>query len=296
MIIRLNKIIDQVEFLIDNPTRKVYSLGIPELDPFYKIVLGATTYIGGTPAHGKSEWLFEMLIRLSEMYSFKHLVFTPETGTADMVYLELACKYLRKSNRPNAFNKISKDEFRHAIGFINEHFIIRENEEKSPSPTIFMEGIQQIIYEEEIKTVTIDPWNEMIHNFNEFGEGGRQDIYLEVALSNVRKFARKNNLHFFVVAHPRTLQKNKDGKYDPPTAYELSGGGTWFAKADSIICVHRPFEFSETHNERTFVDIHIQKAKPKAVGNKGTCEMDYEWQTGRYKVRNGSMEFINPTF
>jgi twinkle protein len=295
MIVRLDKqIIDRVEWLIDNPNKIVYSLDIPELDPFYKIVLGSTTYIGGTPGHGKSEFLFEMLIRLSEKYSFKHLIFTPESGFAEDIYLELACKYLGKSNRPNAFNRITKTDFYNTIGFITEHFIVREVEDKTPSPTSLMQEITECIYENEIKTVTIDPWNELLHNFSEFNDGGRQDVYLEIALSNVRAFARKHKLHFFVVAHPRTLQKNKEGKYDPPTAYELSGGGTWFAKADSILCVHRPLEHSDTHFERTFVDIHVQKAKPKSVGMKGTAEIDYDWVTGRYKSREGSKQIVTP--
>jgi len=295
MIKRLNDIIDKVETLIDFPASGTYSLGFPELDQYYKVALGATTYIAGIPSHGKSEWLFEMLMRLSEMHGFKHYIYSPETGNAEEVYLELACKYLKKVSRENAFNRIRKDEFRHAVSFIHEHFIVRDIEEKAPSPSELLEQVKAEMIELKINTFTIDPWNELSHNFGE--HGGRQDTYLEVVLGNIRRFSRKMNVHSFIIAHPRTLVKNKDGKYDPPTAFEFSGGATWYAKAESIICVNRPFEFSESLFERTYVDIIIQKAKPKKVGKKGIFEIDYDYNTGRYKLRHDDeQQFNNPAF
>ena len=94
MIVRLNDIQKKVIELINNPSVKVYSLGFDSLDPYYKIVLGSTTYIGGQPSHGKTEWLFEMLIRLTQLHGFRHLIYSPETGMAEKIYLELTCKYL----------------------------------------------------------------------------------------------------------------------------------------------------------------------------------------------------------
>lgn len=291
MIRRLNDIIDKVEYLIDHPANDTYSLGFQGLDEHYKIALGATTYIAGIPSHGKTEWLFEMLIRLSEIHGFKHFMYSPETGTAEEVYLELACKYLKKVSRENAFHRIRKNEFRHAIAFINEHFIVRDMEEKAPTPNELIEQVKECIKEVPINTFTLDPWNELTHNFSE--HGGRQDTYLEVVLGNVRRFSRKENIHTFIIAHPRTLIKNKEGRYDPPTAFEFSGGATWYAKADSILCVNRPFEFSETLFERSYVDIIIQKAKPKKVGKKGIFEIDYDYNTGRYKLRHDSEPVFN---
>lgn len=286
MIVRLNDIMGKVTAIIKNQSTKTYPIGFDGLDSIYKVVLGATTYIGGQPSHGKTEWLFEMLIRLSLQYGWKHLIFSPETGSAEKIYLELACKYRSKVFREGAFNQITEVDIIHSAAFIHEHFIIRDMTEKTPTPNDFLQEIKQIVIDQDIKTITIDPWNELFHDFD-----GRQDIYLETALSDIRKFARMNQLHFFIVAHPRTLQKNRDGKYEAPTAYELSGGATWYAKADSILCVFRPNEFSDALHERTWVDIIVQKAKPKEVGTKGIFEADYNWHTGRYLKRG----FIDTT-
>ena len=270
----------KVSALVKNPSSKAFEVGFEELDKIYKVVLGATTYIGGQPSHGKTEWLFEMLIRLSILHGWKHLIFSPETGSAEKIFLELICKYTSKVYREGAFNRVTELDAINAAAFIHAHFIVRDMTEKTPTPGDFLKEIKQIVDSESIKTISIDPWNEMYHPYE-----GRQDEYLSVALSDIRKFARNNQVHIFVVAHPRTLQKNKEGKYEAPTAYELSGGATWYAKADSILCVFRPFEFSEIQHERTYVDIIIQKAKPKEVGQKGIFNADYNWHTGRYSPR-----------
>jgi len=279
----------KVSALVQNPSAKAYAIGFTELDKIYKVVLGATTYIGGQPSHGKTEWLFEMLIRLSLNYGWKHLIFSPETGSAEKIYLELMCKYTSKVYREGAFNRITEIDAIKSAAFIHEHFIIRDMTDKTPTPTDFIEEIKQVVNENDVKTISIDPWNEMYHQYE-----GRQDTYLEVALSEIRKFARTHLVHFFVIAHPRTLQKNKEGKYEAPTAYELSGGATWYAKADSILCVFRPFEFSEINYERTYVDIIVQKAKPKEVGQKGIFQADYNWHTGRYFDRVKQEQTENP--
>lgn len=292
MIVRLNDIYGKVEDFIQNPFRSTYAIGIPDLDRLYKVVLGRTTWVGGIPSHGKTEWMFEMLIRLSEKHGFKHLIYSPETGEVEEIYAEIISKYTRMLLRENAFNRLTKDFARHAAAFINAHFIVREMTENMPSPKEFIEEVRMFLNEEKINTLCIDPWNELYHDFLPFG--GREDKYLENTLGMIRRFARKESIHTFIAVHPRTLRKNTDGLYEPPTAFEFSGGAPWYAKGDSILCVHRPFEFSDTEYERTFVDIHVQKAKPKYIGFKGTFSCDYDLNTGRYKPRHEDAWYDKP--
>lgn len=288
MIVRLNDIIEKIENKILYPEIERYEVGIPGFDQLYSVILGRTTYIGGSASSGKTEWDMEMKIRLSEKYGFKHFMVSPETGTAEDIYLELICKYEKRLLRQTAFERITVDIARNAYAFIHSHFFVREIEENSPSVIELLEECKEFLKEERFHTVTIDPWNELAHDFSPYG--GREDKYLEFILGKFRRFCKKQNLHGYIVVHPRTLQKNKEGKYDPPTAYEFSGGGVWYAKADSILCVYRPFEFSES-SDSTFTDIIIQKAKPKSVGKKGVFECDYDIYKGRYKSRPAKPEW-----
>jgi twinkle protein len=283
MIVNLNTIINQVEAVIKNPEK--FSYKIDMLKDYYSFQLGRTTYFAGIPSHGKSTFLFEVLIQLSEIHGLKHVIFAPEEGGVADVYTTILSMVSRKRNRVGAFDKLSElDLYKHAA-FISNHFHVYDTKEEAKTPYEIMEYIKPYILENEIKTVMLDPWNELKHVYSE-----RQDIYLERVLGDIRLFSRSLNIHTFIVAHPRTLQKPKDSDtYSPPTAFEFSGGATWYAKADGIICVYRPKEFSEIESERTHVDILIQKAK-RGIGRKGEIKLDYDIYEQRYLDRSDSTQ------
>jgi len=62
----------------------------------YSIRLGSTTYLAGAPASGKSEFWFEMLINLSCLHGWKHVIYSPETGSHVDVYSEIMHKFVGK--------------------------------------------------------------------------------------------------------------------------------------------------------------------------------------------------------
>jgi hypothetical protein len=65
----------------------------------------------------------------------------------------------------------------------------------------------------------------------------------------------------------------RDGTFPVPTGMHISGGPTWFAKADSGLTVHR--------GERG-VEVHNWKARHKWIGRVGMTYLDYHVPTGRY--------------
>jgi twinkle protein len=96
-------------------------------------------------------------------------------------------------------------------------------------------------------------------------------------LGKIRRFARRNGVHVWIVAHPQKLIKDKDtGKYKPPTMYEISGGANWRNKADVGICVHRP----DMTNDIT--EIYIQKVRFREIGKLGAVQFRYARETGNY--------------
>jgi twinkle protein len=118
----------------------------------------------------------------------------------------------------------------------------------------------------------IDPWNEVEHLFN----GLSETQYISQELTKIRRFARLNGIHIWIVAHPTKLQKNSQGKYDPPTMYDISGGAHWRNKADNGICVYRDFETNQT-------EIIVQKIRFKEIGKLGSAKLKYTY-SGNYKA------------
>jgi twinkle protein len=99
--------------------------------------------------------------------------------------------------------------------------------------------------------------------------------FIGKCLRKSRKFARKNDIHLFIIAHPTKLLKNKDGEYPIPELWDVSGSAHWRNKADNGICVHRDYEKNETV-------IYVQKIKFKYCGKQGECILKYDLKSGRY--------------
>ena len=100
--------------------------------------------------------------------------------------------------------------------------------------------------------------------------------YISQELTRIRRFARMNGVHVWIVAHPRNLVKDKDGNYRAPTMYEISGGAHWRNKADAGICLHRP------DYKRAETEVIIQKTRFREIGRLGKVELRFAQETGRY--------------
>jgi len=124
----------------------------------------------------------------------------------------------------------------------------------------------------------IDPWNWLEHR-------RPKDVtevqYLSDSLTKVKRFCLDKDVLLWIVAHPRVLEKNKKGDYDPPSPYSINGGAMWRNKADNILCVHRVS--MNDNDEENKVKILVQKIRNKqAVGQTGELELFYDKYTGIY--------------
>ena len=232
-----------------------YKIFEEQMRTTYTVKLGCTTYIIGIPGHGKSEIHNEILMRLSERYNLKHFYWSPEGGSVVRQIADLMSKYKRKP-----FNDLKGTDFDEAFGFVNTyfHFLDFPTDELLDA-TAFFDLAQKAITLENLNTVSIDPWNELYHNFTPFS--GREDMYLSFVLGKIRKFSEDNNIHAFIIVHPRTQYEKaaKGGGYKPINIYELSGGAMWANKAQSILSIFRE-DFGT--NEAALI---FQKVKPKEV-------------------------------
>ena len=248
------------------------STGWKNLDELYTVRVGEMTIITGIPGSGKSNVLDALCINMILRHYWKIAYFSPENWPVKRHMKTLLEKLIDKSFEVSQYGpRMDVDDIKAGTHHLDDHirFIIPKNELMTVDTILKYARILCLQYG--IKGLVIDPWNEVEHCLE---RGEREDMYISRQLTKIRRFARFNGIHIWVVAHPTKLTKNSSGNYDPPTMYDISGGAHWRNKADNGICVYRDFNTNTT-------TIIVQKIRFREIGTLGQCDFKYR-HTGNY--------------
>lgn len=263
--------------------------GFKVLDELYTLKQGFMTFILMPPGHGKTEFAVELAINQATKFGKRTLLNTPETGSVEDIIAELIHKKTGKSFfKTNGFHCEDK-EYYEALNWIEHHFLILDTDEKSYSFTEMFEAADQWEKEtkQKIHLMIGDPYNELRHDMGSYG--GRQDLYIEDSIGDLRRRCKKSNRHFILCLHPANQQIVTTGeiRYFPmPTAREAAGGQALLRKAFCWINGWRPPVGLNDANGMPYQEnqliITLEKVKPKGVGKKGTTSVYFDWQKNRY--------------
>jgi hypothetical protein len=283
-IIQLKDVQSQLFDLHKNGNIPGFSTGFESLDKFYTVKLGSTTIIYGHPTSGKSQFLFQLLVNLSQKYGFRHLIYSPESGNAAEIFAEIAHVVSGKSFDKRSINyHISEKELYNVIPMISDYFkIIEPGDENGVNYQTWIELTKEAIVDYDIKTSSFDNWNDIEHNLKD--ANGMISEYLKLQLPKFNRLAKKNNIHCFGVAHARSPQIIVGQKFpEMPRPDEIEGGSVWYAKAMNLLGLHR--EYIENENgwiQSNDLTIDIKKVKPKIVGKKGRVVLNYNYWENKY--------------
>ena len=275
----------------------------------YTIKEGCTTYIGSAPASGKTELWFEILINISCLHNWNHVIFSPETGSSAEIFAELCYKYIGKPYVQGQ-NSMSNSEQLQAEMFINDHFIVIDPIDEDLTITKFYELVDSIEKKEGMKihTTTIDPWNELTEEFLP-SDLGREDKYLSRILGTVRKNARKTGRHNCVINHVRdqpmvnskTIAGTDISYFPMPSARDFAGGQVWFRKGLSVLIPWRPpyglLNPDGNGAEKNEVHLKVAKSKPKGVSKNGVYKLYLDLDKYQYYMLDfkGNRIYANRT-
>lgn len=247
-----------------------YSTGWKRLDDYVKLKTGHLMVVTGYPSRGKSTFVDNLLINLAKKYpdKMKHLIASFE-NTFGNYYKTLFEMYRQKPiykiMNENGENSLDKIMFSDAFEFINEHFILFDNERMWNIDEI-CERTEIEVMKHGIKTLVIDPYNRLNNDYKD-----REDKYIGNILSKLCMLSKRLDILVIFVAHPKKPDAEK-----MPTMYSISGSGDWYNMSDYGIIVHR-----ERNSEGRLKDtpqITIAKVKNFSLGNPsgGTIEMYYD--------------------
>lgn len=256
------------------------STGWKSLDEFYSIAPQCWTLVTGIPGMGKSEFLDALMVNLAESGEWNCAVWSPENFPVAAHVVKMMEKRARKPFGNGPTPRMTLDEMAFAGKWVRGHFSWLGGGTET-LPDLVRSAIRSCKQPGRNLAICIDPWNYLNHHDPLLRSPQMSETeYVSIVLSQLTTILRSEEgagVHVFVVAHPRQLYRDKDGKYPVPTGYEVSGSANFFNKADGILTVSRD-KSADTQD----VEIYVQKCRFKHHGKIGIAALQYDRVTGRY--------------
>ena len=264
-----------IQEIYDGKYERPIEFGIHNLDKIYKIMPGTFHLWTGVPNHGKSMFLDFCLIHLARNHGHKFAIFSPEHST-QMHIRRLLQMVVQKSFDEGFNNRMTKQEMNDALAWIYKHFYFIETRNAVPSAELILNIAKSACQKFGFNALVIDPYNEV--DASRKGNQ-REDEHIRDFISMCKRFGRLHNCTVFVVAHPTKQQKNNQGTFDPPTAYDVAGAAHWHNQSDAVITVHRDFEQNST-------SVLTRKIREQGLyGEIGEAEFVYNISKRTYEER-----------
>ena len=266
-------LMQQLDFFLSKEKPNGYETGVSNIDDLLKFETGRLYTITGVPQSGKSEIVDFINVQLNKLHGWKTLYFSPENYPTGVYHLQkLLCKY---RNEKVKIEDMKNQKYEHDITYISNNFYFLNYDLVKDIDTILNEA-GSLISKENIKVITIDPFNRLEHQY----VGQNETQYISLFLDKLTGFAQKYDILVNLIAHPT---KQKEG--EKITGYSICGSQHFFAKADFMYAVKRDF-YSQT------IEFETLKVKFKNLGSIGKCYLKYDFESGNYSNAAHPLDFI----
>jgi len=178
--------------------------------------------------------------------------------------------------------QMTDEQIRAADAFIDDHYKFLIDEFDSPT----LDWIYDKIFDHgnEPDVLVIDPWNRVE---SKRGKEQTETDYILRSLIDLRVFAKDNNCHVQIIAHPA----KRDIRYREysPILEDIAGSKHWDNIPDQGFCVHRPEFVDEVGNRRFDVELYHLKSRFEEIGWPCQFDMRFNPRTGRFEMADTSV-------
>lgn len=268
-IIDIDSIYDESRELFEHGIKPGLKIGNCTIDELITWETSRFAVITGRPTSGKSEFVDYLVCKLNLLHGWKCAFFTPENYPLKFHYAKLHEKISGKKFD----SKVNTVDFDSIYEHISNNFFYILNEDDM-SIDFILNATKILIKKHGIKVLVVDPFNVIDHQFS---DRTTETQYISKLLNKIVLFCRVYDILFILVAHPHKLQKG-----DKPTMYTINGSSHFYNKSDYGIIIERLID-KETGVMGNEVEINIQKVKFKHLGRQGVCDLNYNYNNGRYE-------------
>ena len=252
----------EITDFVHNGFKPGYQVGLEHFDSIFSTYTGQFITVTGIPSSGKSDFVDQMVVGYNQNYGWKTAFASPENVPT---YLH-AHKLMRKvwQGMPTKAD-IGGDKWNQVADHCNESFFHIDMERYTLESVL--RKAAELVKRKGIKCLVIDPFNKVRDVDSKTEDVNR---YTMEYLQKIEIFAKKYDVLVFIVAHPTKMYKDKDGKIEEPTMYNIKGGGEWYDASYHGLLVHRDYE-------NKTVKCKVLKVKFQNLGENG-AESHFKWE------------------
>lgn len=282
---------DEVEYIFEHGYPEIGKSGFGKLDEYLRFAPGFLTVFTGAPNTAKSTALTFLNVMLSLTQGWKHAIFSPENYPIETHIHQMIEQIVGKTMLPDYNNRMTKDEMMQALDFIKDHFWFIRSMDSALTLDEILERASALVLRFGVNSLVIDPWNQIEHKM----EGGfTETTYAGHMLKKIREFNQKYNVHTFLVAHPRKLQKDNDGiNYLPANLYDVAGSANFYNMADNGIIMHRHKEIEGDSIITPYSEMIVEKVRHKSHGRPGKFKLIYNQVNSRLEWEGSNLMNVN---
>jgi twinkle protein len=247
---------------VHNGFKPGYQVGLENFDKIFSTYTSQFITVTGIPSSGKSDFVDQMCIGYNKNYGWKTAYASPENKPN---YLH-AHKLIRKTweGMPTKAD-VDSDKWKQVTDHVNDNYFFIDMDRYTLDEVLSKGG--ELVKRKGIKCLVIDPYNK-VRDVNCKTEDVNR--YTMEYLTKIEVFAKKYDVLVIVVAHPTKMYKDKDGKIEEPTMYNIKGGGEWYDASYHGLLVHRDYEAKT-------VKAKVLKVKFQNLGENG-AEAHFSWE------------------
>lgn len=279
---RKNRLLD----LYDNGIPSGTPCGIYGFDEYLRFQGGLVTMITAPPSSGKSEFLDYIISSLAVRENWRFGVFSFENQPTELHDAKIAEKIIGKAFgfRKDRNNRIDKESLNLVINELDDKFKTVDTSKVDISLDGILAKSEELVNKYGIKGLVIDPYNKILHSIP---SGMTETNYVNLFMTKITGFAKRFNVHIFLVVHPTKPQNTSvstEGKPQRVTLYSASGSANFYNQTDN--------GFVLTRDRQTgIVDVYIEKVRFSEQGREGWVSFTFDTMTRQY-IFSGSKDPI----
>jgi twinkle protein len=257
---------------------ELYDAGLPVgwhtgYDTDFRWYPGQVTTITGIPGHGKSTFVKNVLLRLSDRHGLRFLIYSAEEASTAIALSDMYSIATGKAFFDNNYGpRISRAEIEALTPFMNDHFKYYNLSENELTIEAILSKAKEMVRRYGINGLVIDNMSTVEKGMSNKSDARHHQI--QSMMAEICAFAKRSGVHVFLVVHPKKMQEIRTGVYRVPNGYDLGDSSHWFNLTDNGFSIYRNPETGQTEGYKW-------KIRHRYTGTIGTEFYTFTRRSGR---------------